>query len=61
MLHIYTVEILYAAVVDGHIDLHKAIVDATVRASRSEDHSVHFRGHERRVSALAGLLRFTNA
>ena len=45
VLHIYTVEILYAAVVDGYIDWHKAIVEAAVRASLSKDRAVHFHGH----------------
>ena len=60
VLHIYTVD-LYAAIVDGYIDWHKAIVDAAVRASLSEDKAVHFRGHERCVSTLARLLQFTHA
>ena len=61
VLHIYTVETLYAAVVDGYIDWHKAIVEAVVRASLSDDQAVHFHGHERCVSALVTLLQFTNA
>ena len=61
VLHVYTVETLYAAVVDGYIDWHKAIVEALIRASLSEDRAVHFHGHERCVNALATLLQFTNA
>ena len=61
VLHIYTVESLYAAVVDGYIDWHKAIVEAVVRASLSEDKALHLHGHERCVSALAALLQFTHA
>ena len=38
-----------------------AIVEAVLRASLSGDTAVHFRGHERCVSALASLLQFTNA
>ena len=51
VLYIYTVEILYAAVVDGHIDWHKATVETVFRASLSDDQAVHFHGHERCVSA----------
>ena len=61
VLHVYTVETLYAAVVDAYVDWHTAIVQAVVRASLSGDKAVHFRGHERCVSALAALLQFTNA
>ena len=47
MLHIYTVEILYAAVFDGYVDWHKATVETVFRASLSDDQAVHFHGHER--------------
>ena len=51
----------YAAVVDGYIDWQTAIVDAVLRASVSGEKAMHFRGHERCLSALASLLQFTNA
>ena len=61
VLHVYDVEILYSAVVDGYVDWQTAIVEAVLRASLSGDPAMHFRGHERCVSALASLLQFTNA
>ena len=61
MLHVYDVEMLYAAVVDGYVDWQTAIVEAVLRASLSGDPTMYFRGHERCVSALASLLQFTNA
>ena len=61
VLHVYDVEMLYAAVVDGYVDWQTAIVEAVLRASLSGDPAIHLRGHERCVSALASLLQFTNA
>lgn len=61
VLHVYSVEMLYAAVVDGYVDWQTAIVEAVLRASLSGDKATYFRGHERCVSALASLLQFTNA
>ena len=55
VLHIYNVEMLYAAVVDGYVDWQTAIVEAVLRASLSGDTAEHLRGHERCVSALASL------
>lgn len=59
VLHVYGVEMLYAAVV-GYPDWRTAIVEVVLRASLSGDTAMHFRGHERCVSALANLLQFTN-
>ena len=55
-MHVYGVEMLYAAVVDGYVDWQTAIVEAVLRASLSGDTAMHFRGHERCVSALANLI-----
>ena len=61
MRRVYTVETLYAAVVDAYVDWQTAIVEAVLRASLPGDQAVHFLGHERCVSALASPRQFTNA
>lgn len=59
MLHVYRVESLYATVVDTYVDWQTAIVETVIRAAMSGDQATHLCGHERRVSALASLLQFT--
>ena len=51
VLHLYHVEMLYAAVVEAFIEWQTAIVEAVIRASLSDATPPCLRAHERSTSA----------
>ena len=61
VLHIYTVEMLYAAVVDGYVEWRTALVGARIRAALSGAATAHARGHELCVRRLANLLQLASS
>ena len=61
VLHIYNVETLYAAVVEGYIEWQTALVEAIIRASLSDATAMHFRGHADCIRKLANLLHVASS
>ena len=61
VLHIYKVETLYAAVVEGYLEWRTALVEAVVRAELSGAVTLHPDGHELCVRRLANLLQMTSS
>ncbi len=61
VLHIYTVETLYAAVVEGDVEWRTALVEAVVRAELSGAATMHPAGHELCVRRLANLLQLASS
>ena len=61
VLHIYTVETLYAAVVEGDVEWRTALVEAVVRAELSGAATMHPAGHELCVRRLAHLLQLASS
>ena len=61
VLHIYNVENLYAAVVEGYVDWLVALVETVIRASVSGDTVMYFRGHEPCIRKLANLLHVASS
>ena len=61
VLHVYTVENLYAAVVEAYIQWQTALVEAVLRASLSGDTTMHLRGHQLCIRRLASLLQVASA
>ena len=59
--HIYTVENLYAAVVEAYIQWRTALVEAVLRASLSAETTMHLRGHQLCIRRLASLLQVASA
>ena len=61
VLHIYNVETLYAAVVEGYVEWRTALVEAVVRAELSGAVTLHPDGHELCVRRLANLLQMASS
>ena len=61
VLHVYTVENLYAAVVEAYIQWQTALVEAVLRASLSGVTTMHLRGHQLCIHRLASLLQVASA
>ena len=61
VLHIHTVETLYAADVDGYVEWRSALVEAPIRAALSGAATVHVRGHELCARRLANLLQLASS
>ncbi|MCY4120210.1 MAG: hypothetical protein OXG72_04740, partial [Acidobacteria bacterium] len=61
VLHVYTVENLYAAVVEAYIQWQTALVEAVLRASLSGVTAMHLRGHQLCIHRLASLLQVASA
>ena len=61
VLHVYTVEHLYAAVVEAYIQWRTALVEAVLRASLSGETAMHLRGHQLCIRRLASLLQVASA
>ena len=61
VLHLYHVEMLYAAVVEAFIEWQTAIVEAVIRAALSDATPPCLREHERCTSKMASLLQLTNS
>ena len=61
VLHIYNVETLYAAVVEGYVEWRTALVEAVVRAELSGAVTLHPDGHELCVRRLANLLQLASS
>ena len=61
VLHVYTVENLYAAVVEAYIQWQTALVEAVLRASLSGVTAMHLRGHQLCIRRLASLLQVASA
>ncbi len=61
VLHIYNVETLYAAVVEGYVEWRTALVEAVVRAELSGAATMHPGGHELCVRRLANLLQLASS
>ena len=61
VLHIYNVETLYGAVVEGYVEWRTALVEPVVRAELSGAATVHPGGHELCVRRLANLLQLASS
>ena len=61
VLHIYNVETLYAAVVEGYVEWRTALVEAVVRAELSGAATMHPDGHELCVRRLANLVQLASS
>ena len=61
VLHIYNVETLYAAVVEGYVEWRTALVEAVVRAELSGALTLHPDGHELCVRRLANLVQLASS
>ena len=61
VLHVYNVETLHGAVVEGYIEWQTALVEAVLRASVSGATTMHFRGHEHCIRKLANLLHVASS
>ena len=61
VLHLYHVEMLYAAVVEAFIEWQTAIVEAVIRASLSDATPPCLRAHERCTAKVANLLQLATS
>ena len=61
VLHLYHVEMLYAAVVEAFIEWQTAIVEAVIRAALSDATPPCLRAHERCTAKLASLLQLATS
>ena len=61
VLHIYNVETLYAAGVEGYIEWQTALVEAVLRAALSGAIATHLRGHQQCIRKLTNLLQVASS